>query len=61
MLQTPTFGLQIIIYSVLLAGPHQSSSSTMSPLELIFLQANSSSCKGLARVIPLAEMARVRI
>ncbi len=40
---------------------YQSSSSTTSPLEVIFFVPNKISWRGLTRVIPLAEMARVRI
>lgn len=40
---------------------HQSSSSMISPFDVIFLEANKISWSGLTSVIPLAEMARVRI
>ncbi len=50
-----------LIFCCLLFNTYQSSSTTTSPLEVIFFVPNRISWRGLTRVIPLAEMARVRI
>lgn len=43
------------------AGPYQSSTRMSSPSDRTLLEAKSSSCSGLTKVMALAEMARVRI
>lgn len=42
-------------------NPYQSSTSTICPSDWTFLEAKRSSCRGVTKVMPLAEMARVRI
>lgn len=50
-----------IQFGITTESTYQSSINIICPSDWTFLEANRSNCKGVTKVIPLAEMARVRI